>query len=466
MASGFPPCDCVDVTTESDRPSSTEPTRSAADDVRGDLRYRVLSPRTIGVWAVLIVLVGVGVAVWLLLAYTGGDAEANGLQLEAIRTAGTVVVGTGGAAALLLAARRQRSTEIALKQKDRDQADVARAYALQEQVAEQTRQHQERVAAATEADAEARRITDLYTKAAEQLGSEKAPVRLAGLYALERLAQDHPGQRQTIVNVLCAYLRMPYTLPGDSLDYRTDDGNAAAEAAVRAEYYERVQEGEVRLAAQRVLTTHLHPGADHMHPTASFWADIDVDLTGATLIDFNLAGCRVNTAIVAGAHFSGSARFDEAVFTGNASFNDAVFTGDARFSKAAFSGSARFSRAAFAGVDAGDIGARFDEAVFTGDAFFNQAVFTHLTAFSEIVFSSDAWFGDAKFDIALFNRAVFTDHAQFTGAVFTGDTKFDHAKFIGTYSAGVSVGGSHAPVVKSSRRASSLSIPHLVAVSR
>lgn len=35
-----------------------------------------------------------------------------------------------------------------------------------------------------------------------------------------------------------------------------------------------------------------------------------------------------------------------------------------------------------------------------------------------------------------------------------------------SYSAGLSVGGSHAPVVKSWRRASSLSSPHLVAVSR
>ena len=46
---------------------------------------------------------------------------------------------------------------IALRQKDRDQADVARAYALQERLAEQDRAHQLRVAAATEADAEARR---------------------------------------------------------------------------------------------------------------------------------------------------------------------------------------------------------------------------------------------------------------------------------------------------------------------
>lgn len=37
----------------------------------------------------------------------------------------------------------------------------------------------------TEENARERRITELYTKAVEQLGSDKAPVRLGGLYALE-----------------------------------------------------------------------------------------------------------------------------------------------------------------------------------------------------------------------------------------------------------------------------------------
>lgn len=76
--------------------------------------------------------------------------------------------------------------------KERDQADGARAFELQRESFEPTRVHQERVAVATEHDAEARRITDLNTKAVEQLGSEKALVRLGGLYALERLAQDNP----------------------------------------------------------------------------------------------------------------------------------------------------------------------------------------------------------------------------------------------------------------------------------
>jgi hypothetical protein len=89
------------------------------------------------------------------------------------------VVGTGGAVALLLAARRQRSAEIALKQKDLDQLAVARTHTLQERIAEDAR-----------LDAAERRLTELYTKAVDQLGSERLPVQLGGLYALERLGHS------------------------------------------------------------------------------------------------------------------------------------------------------------------------------------------------------------------------------------------------------------------------------------
>ena len=50
-------------------------------------------------------------------------------------------------------------------------------------------------------------LTDRYTKAVEQLGSDKIEVRLGGLYALERLMHDSPADRPTIIEVLAAYIR-------------------------------------------------------------------------------------------------------------------------------------------------------------------------------------------------------------------------------------------------------------------
>lgn len=364
----------------------------------------MLSPWTIAAWAVLIVLVGVGMAVWLLLAYTSGNADANRAELDAIRTSGTIVVGTGGAAALLLAARRQRTVEIALAQKDHDQADVARAHAHQVQVAEQTRRHQERVAAATEADAEARRITDLYTKAVEQLGSDKAPVRLGGLYALERLAQDNRGQRQTIVNMLCAYLRMPFTLPGAPPADTADD-------KLIATHRDRIQEREVRVTAQRILAHHLRPGDDPDHPVATFWADIDLDLTGATLIDLFLDYCTIRDVRFNQATFIGVTWFNEATLTGNAYFDHATFIHNAHFDGTTFTGLARFSGATFAG------GAGFRGATFTGGAWFRRATFTSGAGFTQATFVG----------FARFHHATFTSDAGFNSATFAGIADFSAA---------------------------------------
>jgi hypothetical protein len=56
---------------------------------------------------------------------------------------------------------------------------------------------------------DAKQLSQRYQDAATQLGHEKAAVRLAGVYAMALLADDWPEMRQTCVNVLCAYVRMP-----------------------------------------------------------------------------------------------------------------------------------------------------------------------------------------------------------------------------------------------------------------
>ncbi len=50
-------------------------------------------------------------------------------------------------------------------------------------------------------------FTSRYTEAITQLGSDSVPIRLGGMYALERIAKDSLRDRQTILDVLAAYLR-------------------------------------------------------------------------------------------------------------------------------------------------------------------------------------------------------------------------------------------------------------------
>jgi len=58
----------------------------------------------------------------------------------------------------------------------------------------------------TLAEQRTRTLNERFATAAGQLGSDKPPaVRLAGVYAMAGLADDWPENRQTCVDVLCAY---------------------------------------------------------------------------------------------------------------------------------------------------------------------------------------------------------------------------------------------------------------------
>ena len=50
-------------------------------------------------------------------------------------------------------------------------------------------------------------VTDRYTKAVEQLGSDKLDVRIGGIYALERIARDSAKDHTTVMEVLTAFIR-------------------------------------------------------------------------------------------------------------------------------------------------------------------------------------------------------------------------------------------------------------------
>lgn len=351
-------------------------------------QHKALSHRAIKLAGLALVLLGVGLAMLLVWAYGGGtDAERN--KLDAIRTAGAIVVGAGGAGALWLAARRQRSAEISVQQKAHDQEQAEKAHSLNEQTAANTR-----------ADAVERLVTELYGKAVEQLGSDKAPVRMGGMFALERLAQNVPGQRQTIVNVLCAYLQM-----------RLQE--------------EDQQEAQVRTRAQTILIAHLRPDAGE-----SFWENTDLDLSGAQLSELDLSGCKVRHGRFGGCRLSGTtslrrAEFaqlscDGATIEGEALCDELTVTGESSWQQVEFRGSTRFDGARLRGRT------RFDRAAVTGQAVFAGAEFGGDVSFDGAVFRGDTRFQRAVFlRMASFDGVGFAQQVRFTGACFAGEVTFD-----------------------------------------
>lgn len=403
-------------------------------------------------WAIwvggLAVLVVGALSGWLLLNRFGSGTAQDRVQLEILRLTGSIALGSGGAVALLLAARRQRATEMDIAQKKEATEDARH-------------------------DATERRVTELYTKAAEQLGSDKAAVRLAGLYALERLAQDNPNHRPTIVEVICAYLRMPYTPPStvSSSEVRSDDQSrrrrglrppnrrnttpspmrtittlTSTLSGVVGPGQDQHQELQVRLAAQRVLTAHLRPELDEQgQPTnPQFWSDVALDLTGATLIDWNMRWCQVERATFVNSTFQGQAVFagatfqDEALFAG-ATFQEVYFDGSKFLQDAIFDGAvvhaeawfdAEFQEDAWFGNVKFHGPSQFQFATFYGIAHFRGSIFQGESRFYEAVFKSSARFSGATFEGgASFVEVTFKESAEFDGAIFRSFVSFDETMF-------------------------------------
>ncbi|MFD9948942.1 pentapeptide repeat-containing protein [Nonomuraea sp. NPDC059023] len=326
-------------------------------------------------------------------------------RIEALRTALAAAAGVGAGVTLLLAVRRQRHQEVATWHTTHDAAE--------------------------------RRVTELYTKAVEQLGNAQAPVRLGGLYALERLAQDSPALRQTVVDVVCAYLRMPYQLPDDEKPEREPrvprPSVGGVTKSLPAPKHDPHEERQVRVTAQRILAAHLRYQVPVTHtwwrpratdPNVRHWADQRLDLTGATLLGLDLSNCRIGPIVLDNVTFTGDARFDDTTFGGDVDFSHITFTGHARFDGATFTGDARFDGATFT------CGTKFSYATFIGSAGFDSATFDIFADFGHVTFVDVAWFNDTTFSgDADFGYVSFTEDARFDNATFTGEAWFNDTTF-------------------------------------
>ncbi|MET7808656.1 pentapeptide repeat-containing protein [Micromonospora chersina] len=152
--------------------------------------------------------------------------------------------------------------------------------------------------------AERGQVTDRFTKAIDQLGSDKLDVRLGGIYAMERLMRDSPRDQRNIVEVLSAYIRehagKPKFRKGASPDDRPEwasegtpatDVQGALTVLGRRSADDGNQEIDLRF-------TNL-AGADLRHANLSnvklFLTDLrsarleGANLTGADIYDSNLA---------------------------------------------------------------------------------------------------------------------------------------------------------------------------------
>ncbi|WP_327001887.1 pentapeptide repeat-containing protein [Dactylosporangium sp. NBC_01737] len=231
-------------------------------------------------WAALASVIAIGVAVaataglllWIGLGRPSmaGHAPLTAAELlDLTRIALVVTGGIGGVVALVVAYRRQRLHE---------QAEVRESGRL---------------------------FNERFVAASAQLGHDAAAVRLAGAYAMAGLADEWPDQLHACVDVLCAYLRLPYAPDRDADGWRTG-------------------EREVRLSIIRIIGDHLRPSA------RTNWRDHNFDFTGAVFDGGDLdeaifTGRRVS--FQAARFIGGVLHLERARFLATVSFADAQFGG-------------------------------------------------------------------------------------------------------------------------------------------
>ncbi|MCY3886236.1 MAG: pentapeptide repeat-containing protein [Chloroflexi bacterium] len=139
-------------------------------------------------------------------------------------------------------------------------------------------------------------LNERYQKGAEMLGSGVLSVRLGGIYALQRLAEEHPEQYHVqIMQLFCAFVRHP-----------TKDDGGAAKPDEKDRLREDVQavmraigtRGEAGIALEKKanLPLDLH-GAD----LSGVFLPRGTNLSGANLTEANLSSVRFSRVNLSGA---------------------------------------------------------------------------------------------------------------------------------------------------------------------
>ncbi|MEC3977044.1 pentapeptide repeat-containing protein [Amycolatopsis sp. H20-H5] len=249
------------------------------------------------------------------------------------------------------------------------------------------------------ADQDRERISDeRFAKSVELLGHDADQVRVGALHALAALARNRDGYTQTVLDVLCSYLRRPFTH-----ERYTSGETGRNNGQTLPDKPEQELELQVRLTAQRLISDLLPAAGDPDAPA------YDLDLTGAALEYFDLSGHRVGKLVLRYAGLYSSTNLSGCEFLG-----PVYFTG-AGTAKGRLIGMFRCRQATFRER------AWFSGTVFTELADFEDTRFDGLTAFKDARFAKDAIFTGATVGQSLDLRRT-----RFEGTAFLGFAATPH----------------------------------------
>ena len=334
-------------------------------------------------------------------------AQSN-LRLALLYTTGGAIAAFG-----LLETYRKNTNDRA-----KANADINAALKNQEHQAEvlkeQIRQFDEN--AFKERKAERR---ERYTKAVEQLGDEKAPIRMGGVYTLVGLVDEWLEEKslsdderfkegQVIINNLCAYIRSPFTLTSHYNELSNPTPKGIYKDKKEKFYADKAtldSESDVRLSIIKEIHDRLQGPEEN---TPGTWSDFEYDFSGSVFFyPVDLTKSYYTKPI----NFSGS------TYQGGADFTGSTYQGGADFSRSTYQGGADFTGSTYQ-----------DEAYFTDSTYQSRAYFTDSTYQALADFSRSTYQALADFTGSTYKRSYFSNSIYQEGVYFS-DSTYQSADF-------------------------------------
>lgn len=253
---------------------------------------------------------------------------------------------------------------------------------------------------------------------------------------LEKLKKKAEKEAQTIINILCKYIR---TMPGECTEEALKDIGALdtisqdklkSDSEVRRLIFSEMSDRSSKFTVEN----------DKISITPGVWSEFNFDFTGAPIF-YDLNGIYIEKPNFSDSTFYGKANFSGSTFIQDANFVGAKFTQNVNFCETKFIGNADFRSASFPGF-AEFKKVKFREAVnFSGIVFAQSATFRGSRFYGVANFiwtlfknnpgcNQEADFTTTKFfQGASFYRASFEPNANFENAKFLKNAKFSRVDF-------------------------------------
>ena len=379
-------------------------------------------------------------------------AQSN-LRLALLYTTGGVIAALG-----LLETYRKNTND-----RTKANADINAALKNQEHQAEvlkeQIRQFDEN--AFKERKAERR---ERYTKAVEQLGDEKAPIRMGGVYTLVGLVDEWLEEKslsdderfkegQVIINNLCAYIRSPFTLAShyDELSQDSPTPEGIYKDKKEEFYIDKAildSEADVRLS----IINQIHKNIQWIpkNSTEKFsidnkfnenkiykgsWSIFEYNFSGSVFFyDINFSKSYwENKLDVSNSKFllnpkekenSKISYFSESIYNQAAYFRNCLHKRGVEFNNSVYKGEVDFGESSYDGY------AAFNDSTYYKPANLDFSVYNHGFLANHSTYYNSVYFHDSIYkNITAFNNSKYYKEANFSNSIYLKTSSFTHSTY-------------------------------------